>query len=415
MLASHTGVWDLSRSLPSDERGRVRRIRLALLLGALALFALLYAPQAVLPRLSVDFEVSPGVVALLISTATLGLAVAAIPLGTLSEAVGRRRTMVVALVTAEVIGLLLPWTSGFLPMVLLRFVQGAAIAGLAAVAAAYLAEETGTAQLGTTLGLYVAGTTVGGMSGRILCGVTADFLGWQAGMFAVALLAAICTVAFVALLPTERTHRAAPLRAGPLLNGLRRAVGDRRLLAPYVVALLGMGAFVTVYNVLTFRLIAPPLNVPPAPAALAFLAYAAGTVSSALGGRAADHWGRVPVLLCGLTVAVIGLALMLPDSLTSVLVGLIVFTGGFFMAHSVANGWVGEHADASARGQASSLYQFCYYMGSAIGGLIGGWAYAVWGWTVMTSLLTAWFVIAGVAVLLGGRLLPRRIDRSPEH
>ena len=46
-------------------KARVRRIRLALLLGALALFALLYAPQPVLPQLADSFALSPATAALL--------------------------------------------------------------------------------------------------------------------------------------------------------------------------------------------------------------------------------------------------------------------------------------------------------------------------------------------------------------
>ncbi|MHA6798562.1 MFS transporter [Bounagaea algeriensis] len=388
---------------------RVRRIRASLLLGALALFALLYAPQPVLPQLSADFGLSPGTVALLVSAATLGLAVAAIPLGTLSQAVSRRTLMIVALVTAEVLGLVMPWIGNFPLMVGLRFVQGAAIAGLAAIAAAYLAEETGGRQLGVTMGLYVAGTTVGGMSGRLLGGVAGDFLGWHGGMFTVAVMAAVCTAAFVVLLPAEQHHQREPLRWRPLLEGLSAALRDPVLYAPYLVAALGMGAFVAVYNVLSFRLSAPPLNVPPALAALAFLAYAAGTVTSALAGRAADRWGRGATLLGGLAAAVVGLGLMLSERLPVLLLGLVVFTGGFFAAHAVANGWVSARASSRVRGQASAIYQFAYYGGSSLGGVLGGVAYGAWGWTGMSALLASWFLLAAVGVVLASRQRPEQL------
>ncbi|MDR7302832.1 MFS transporter [Haloactinomyces albus] len=382
------------------DAGRVRRIRFASLTGALALFALLYAPQAVLPQLAAEFSVSPGTVALLISASTLGLALAAIPLGTLSEVLGRRRIMVVSLLVAEGIGLLLPWVHHFPLMVGARLVQGAAVAGLAVVAVAYLADEAGGRHLGSTMGLYVAGTTIGGMSGRIVCGVVADFAGWSGGMLAVALLAGVCTVVFVTLLPADSRHSRQPWRWRPLAAGLRSAASTPVLYAPYLVAALGMGSFVTIYNVLGFRLIGPPLMVPPALAALAFLAYAAGTVSSAVAGRAADRRGRSPVLLCGLSITVLGLLTMLSGQLVLILAGLVVFTGGFFMAHSVASTWVGARAPESARGQASSLYQFCYYSGSSVGGVAGGTAFAAWGWAGMTALLCCWLAVAAGGVLL---------------
>ncbi|MEU6130574.1 MFS transporter [Saccharopolyspora sp. NPDC047091] len=394
----------------TDDLNRIRRIRIALLIGALALFALLYAPQPVLPQFADAFGLAPGTVALLVSAGTLGLAIAAIPLGTLSEVYGRRRIMVGSLLLAEAIGVLLPFIGNFPLLVALRLVQGAAVAGIAAVAAAYLADETGGRDLGTTMGLYVAGTTVGGMSGRLLGGIAGDYAGWAGGIAAVAVLAGICTVGFVLLLPKERHQRRQELHWKPLLVGVRAAATDPALRPPFLVAALGMGAFVAVYNVLGFRLVEPPLSVPPALAALAFLAYAAGTVTSAVAGGLADRWGRRPVLLTGLGTALLGLLLMLAGNLVVILAGLVVFTGGFFAAHSVASGWVGVLASPSARGQASAMYQLAYYGGSSVGGVVGGIAYAAWGWNGMSIVLGCSMLLAGLAVLRGRRAETARAE-----
>lgn len=285
------------------------------------------------------------------------------------------------------------------------------MAGVAAVAGAYLVEETGGEHMGTTMGLYVAGTTIGGMTGRLLGGIAGDFFGWTGGVQAVSLLGAVCTALFVIFLPAERNHQRQELSWRPLLGGLRTALSDPVLYAPYLVAALGMGSFVTVYNVLSFRLSAPPLLVPPALAALAFLAYAAGTVTSAIGGRAADRWGRTRVLLTGIAISAVGLCAMLPDDLVSILVGLVVFTGGFFAAHSVASGWVGARATASSRGQATALYQFAYYGGSSAGGLVGSAAFGAWGWPGMTALLCCWLAMAAFGVWLARHAAA---ERSPE-
>lgn len=397
------------------EPSRIRKIRFALLIGGLALFALLYAPQPVLPQLADAFSLSPGTAALLVSASTLGLALAAIPLGTLSEALGRRRTMVVSLLIAEVLGLCMPWVHNFTVMVVLRFVQGAAVAGLASVAVAYLVGETGGKHMGTTMGLYVAGTTIGGMSGRLLGGVVGDFAGWSGGVLGVAVLAGVCTILFVALLPAERNHTRQELRWKPLLAGLRAAVRDPVLYAPYLVAAMGMGSFVTVYNVLSFRLTAPPFLVSPALAALAFLAYAAGTVTSVFAGRTADRWGRTKVLISGLGTVLVGFVLMLAGNLPTIIVGLVIFTGGFFVAHSVASAWVGARAVPSARGQATALYQFSYYAGSSVGGVLGGLAYAAWGWSGMTLMLCCWIVIAAVGVLIARNAPPPASQVEPSE
>ena len=86
----------------------MRRVRLGLFAAALATFALLYAPQPLLPQLAGTFRVSPAAASLAISAATFALAIAVIPLSSLSEVLGRRRVMITGALTAGVLGLAAP-------------------------------------------------------------------------------------------------------------------------------------------------------------------------------------------------------------------------------------------------------------------------------------------------------------------
>ncbi|MGH3094589.1 MAG: MFS transporter, partial [Streptosporangiales bacterium] len=237
---------------------RITYLRIALLGATIATFALLYVPQAVLPQLADEFDVSPGASTLVISTATAGVAVAGIPLAMLSEVVGRRTMMIAALCVATAAGLLLAVVPSFTALLVLRAIQGMALAGVPAVAMAHVADELQGAALGTSMGIYVAGTTVGGMSGRIVGGVLGDVAGWRVGLAAVGVLAAVATVAFAVLLPQPRPRTAGPGPVRAVVTGLRRALSDPVLYGPYLVAMFGMGAFVAVYNVLPFRLVRPP-------------------------------------------------------------------------------------------------------------------------------------------------------------
>lgn len=109
-----------------------RRISIALFAAGMATFSLLYATQALLPALVDAFAVSPSQASLTVSVATGALALAVLPLATLSEAVGRRRTMIAALVIATAVGLVIPWAPSFGALLALRALQGAALAGLPA-------------------------------------------------------------------------------------------------------------------------------------------------------------------------------------------------------------------------------------------------------------------------------------------
>ena len=58
--------------------------------------------------------------------------------------------------------------------------------------------------------------------------------------------------------------------------------------------------------------------------------------------------------------------------LALIVLGIVLITAGFFIAHSIASGWVGRMA-AQNKGHASSLYLWSYYMGSSILGAGAGW------------------------------------------
>jgi YNFM family putative membrane transporter len=96
-----------------------------------------------------------------------------------------------------------------------------------------------------------------------------------------------------------------------------------------------------------------------------------------------------------------------PAWLPSVILGLVLLTVGFFGGHSVASSWVGRRASLLPGGspaQASALYLFAYYLGSSIGGSLGGVAFDHAGWLGLVGYVT---VLLLGAIGLG--LLLRRI------
>ena len=99
--------------------------------------------------------------------------------------------------------------------------------------------------------------------------------------------------------------------------------------------------------------------------------YLSGIYSSAWVGSLADKLGRRKVLWAVILLMLGGLLLTLFEPIPLMLAGLLLFTFGFFGAHSVASSWIGRRA-LRAKGQASSLYLFSYYVGSSLAGTLGG-------------------------------------------
>lgn len=398
-----------------------RRVKIAVAAGGLSSFALLYAPQPVLPQLAAQYQLDPGSASLAVSVATGALALAVLPIAALSEVVGRRPVIITSVTTSVVLGLLLPLAPSYPILLLLRALEGIAIAGFPGVAAAYLVERLGRAGVAAAVGAMIAGNSIGGMLGRLFAGFGAEGLGWRGALTTVAALALLCSLLTVIALPpssapvseqggfaTDRTPTSADdskqihlaperARSGALrsvLGGVVAALRKPVLLAQYGVAMLAMGAFVSIYNAAGFRLTGKPLDLSPAIASLVFLAYAIGSVSSAAAGRLVARFGRLRSVAAGLTVMAVGLALTLPDSLPLVALGFVVLTGGFFAAHAIANGWTAAEAPAGARGQAAGIYTLTYYLGSSVGGTAGSVIYGHAGWLWLVVATASWLVLA---------------------
>ncbi|MDP9465900.1 MAG: MFS transporter [Actinomycetota bacterium] len=381
-----------------------RRLVGAVWAAGVGSFTLLYAPQALLPLISEDLRVRPSTAALVVSVATGTLALALIPMSALAERVGRTRLMTVALTAAALLGLVAPLAPTVELLILLRGLQGVAIAGLPALAMAHLSEEVEPAAVGGAMGLYVAGNTVGGLSGRLLASAVADIAGWRAGLAAVGVLALACVVAFRLLLPAP-TAVPEPTAPGLVRRHLAthlRDPGVRRLcLTSFVV----MSAFVTVYNFLGYRLLEPPFGLSQTLVGLVFVTYLAGTLTAPATGRLGDRVGRRGVLLGSVLLGLAAIALTLSDALVLVLLGLVLFTMGFFGAHTSASGMVGNRAQ-TGRSQASALYLLAYYAGSSVGGWVGGLAYEAGDWPGVVLFVGGLMLAALVLALLLRRTPP---------
>lgn len=389
----------------------LHRAATAVFLAGLAVFATLYAPQALLPELSRFFGVSPAASTLAISVSTGALAVGLLVLGPVSDRRGRTPILHASLAAAVLLAVLLALTPTWWLFLVLRGLQGFALAGLPAVAVAYLREELHPSVSSRSIGLYVSGTAIGGLTGRVLSGFLTELGGWRTALGGAAVLAVGCAVAVRVLLPPSRRFVRVE-REGPLLRQLATAFTDPALLALYGVAALLMGGFVAVYNAGTFRLESAPYSLSPALAGLVFLAYLLGSASSPTAGWLADRVGRRLVVPLSVLVMAAGVALTLPRPLWCVVAGLCVLTVGFFAAHGVASGWVAVRAQLGGRpvGQAASLYSFWYYVGSSVGGTLAGRAWQDAGWPGVALLAGSCTVGALLLTLALGRT--RSLQRS---
>lgn len=354
----------------------------------LGTFSLLYTTQPLLPDLARDFSVSQGQSALSVSVATLGLAIALLVAGPWSEVVGRTPLMRWSLVMSALVGMACALAPGWTMLLVLRFMEGLALGGLPGVAIAYLREEIHHDSHARAAGLYVGGTAIGGLLGRLLGGVLADLGGWRVAAGGVAMLGLLSAVAAILLLPSSRRFTPAPSSPRSLARTSVRLLRDPVQLALYGIAAVAMGSFTAAFNAIGFRLTDAPYHLPLSVSGFVFLVYLVGVLASPLAGRLAGRVGRRVVVPGGALVTLAGFLLTMARPLPVVVLGLAVVTGGFFAVHGVSSGWVAARADLASGGigQAASLYLVSYYLGASLFGGLAGTAWSTGGWPLVTAL-----------------------------
>ena len=352
----------------------------------LAIFNTLYATQALLPTLTSELGVSPSTAALTVSAATGALALCVVPASILSEKFGRGRVLVISALAATGIGLVLPLAQSAGQLIAMRALQGAMIAGTPAVAMTWLSEELDERDLPGAMGLYIAGNTIGGLTGRLIPAGLLEVTTWRWALLGSGIVAFGLALLAAWLLPEQRNFTPKlSIRPRNEIAAMGRHLHNPRLLALYATAFVAMGVFVSMYNYFGFRAVLD-FGLPAALSGLVYVVYLSGTWSSARAGALLKRHGHGVVVLMSSILMLAGALGVASSSLWVTLAGLLVFTASFFALHSTASGWVGLIAERD-RAEASSMYVFSYYMGSSILGAGTGWAYESLPWAGFVGVL----------------------------
>lgn len=361
---------------------------LALCLGSAMIFANLHVVQSLLPTLAQQFQLSElqASWSLTITVLTLGLSL--LVYGPLSDAIGRKPIMVVTMAGAVLVTLGLSQVESYPMLLLLRGLQGFFLGGLPAIAIAYMGDEFTRKAVVLAVGVYISANSLGGVTGRILGGFVGEHYGWAAAFAATGLLSALIVAVFVLLLPKSQHFHPKPLHPLHVAQDMGGHLRNPVLLAAFLIAFGNFMVFLNQYSYITFVLADAPYHLSPNALGMLFLTYLTGSFAAAVSGRIVRYLSAPVGMALGILCLMCGSLLTLMPSLSAIVWGFMVSSFGFFFTHSLASGWVSQHA-LQARASASSLYLVFYYMGASAGGFVLApfWAWQGWLGIVVGSLL----------------------------
>ena len=377
-----------------------RRASFALALGSFLVFCNLYMFQPMLPLMAEKFNASAIEINWLLASCTLMLALTLVPWAVGSEIIGRRKVMMLSLFLLPFTGMAMLLTDSLIMLTLTRGIMGIALAGFAAVAVAYMAEEFTPKAFMIAVGGYISANSLGGIAGRLYGGFATEYWGWNIAVIGMAIASLVGALLVSRLLPEQQFFT--PKR-GQFRNHNKGVIGhlkQRELWLAMLIGGLNFALIVNLYTVMGFRLIAPPYSLSISLTSMIFLCYLSGTISAKLSGRWSLHYSPIKGMVLGTTVSAIGMWIAVYDSLYAMVFGLLLIGSGAFFTHSLAYAWVSQKAKV-AKATATALYLVHYYIGGSLGGfyLIACWQYSAW-----YGVLAGGMVLYGLIYLLCWRL-----------
>lgn len=378
-----------------------KKVNFALFAGGFCTFAILWGTQPLLPDIANDFHLSPAVSSLSQSATTIALAISLLFAGFISEMYGRKKIMGVSLIAASVLAVLSGFVSNFQLLVVCRALQGVALAGLPAAAMAYLAEEIEPESLGMAMGLYISGNSIGGMTGRIISGFLTDVFSWHTALLTIGIISLLASTIFWKVLPSSSHFTSRSYNGKQILISFCRQCKTPGFVCLLIIGFLLEAGFVSLYNYIGFQLMKPPYSLSQTAVGFIFLVYLVGTFSSTWMGMLADKYGKRKILPLSLAIVMIGVCITLFTDIRIMILGVAIFTFGFFAGHSISSSWVGELAGRD-KAQAAAVYLFSYYVGGSTRGTASGAFYHQFGWNGIVAMITVLSAVsASVSIWLG--------------
>ena len=352
----------------------------------------------VLPDLSRKLGASPTMIGLLFASFGVTLLTVSIPMGEVSDRIGRKAPMVGGMLALAASTLLFAYANGLAWLFAARLVQGAADAVTWVVGFALIADRYGADERGRVSGIVMSGTSAAVMVGPTIGGWLYEIGGIRAPFLLVAALAVVAALAFLWLdVPAER----AEAEHVPI-----RVVLQSRPVAVCAAVVVAISATISMLEPVLPLFLTEKLGLGPARIGMLF---GSGAVASAIlhpiYGRLADRWGGRRLMMTGLLLAACALPLLnlswsYPSTivffvLNTMAIALVITPSLAFMAEAVSSAGVGSF------GVGYGLYNMAWGAGLLGGPAIAGFVFERAGFARLTLL---WAPLLVVVTLLLARV-----------
>jgi MFS transporter, DHA1 family, solute carrier family 18 (vesicular amine transporter), member 1/2 len=345
----------------------------------------------VLPDLSRKLGASPTMIGLLFASFGITLLTVSIPMGAVSDRIGRKAPLVGGMVALAAATLLFSYSDGLPWLFAARLMQGAADGVTWVVGFALIADRFGPDERGRVSGIVMSGTSTAVMVGPTIGGWLYELGGIRAPFMTVAALATLSAAGFLWLdVPSE--HAATePVPIGVVVRS--------RAVATCAAVVVAISATISMLEPVLPLYLSAKFGIGPARVGLIFGSGAvASTLLHPIYGRLADRWGGRRLMLTGLPLVACVLPLLTvswsyPSTiaffvLNTTAVAMVITPSLTFMAEAVSAAGIGSF------GVGYGLYNMAWGAGLLGGPAVAGFIFERAGFTRLTLLWAPLLLIA---------------------
>lgn len=346
--------------------------------------------DTLLPALARSFDAGVGEAAGAVSMFAIAYGILQLVYGPLGDRYGKRRVICLAVAVSAFINLALTFSPSLSILTSLRFMAGAAAAGIVPLSMAHIGDSVPYAQRQQVLAKFLTATIMGMICGQWAGGILADTLGWRAAFVLLTLLFGAVAASMARSLPPAPGAAGQAERKGysvQLMVVMRTPWARRILLAALIEGCVAYGAFVFIPVHLHER-----FGLSLTMAGGVVVLYGLGGLGYAMSARRiVSRLGEPRMVLCGgaLMATGFGTLAFAPSWMWSIpACALAGF--GFYMMHNTLQANATQMV-AQARGTAVSLFACSLFLGQSIGvGIVA---------QLLDSLGTSAAFIPGMVVL----------------
>lgn len=172
---------------------------------------------------------------------------------------------------------------------------------------------------------------------------------------------------------------------------------DSLLLKIFVITILIMGVFVSIYNYISFRLESPPFSLPNYIISLVFLIYVTGLLGIIITGVLSHKIYPIRLLRILIFLFLVGTIGLFANDIWVLVSGLSIITFSLLGIQTMINKLISEYV-VNGKSTANCLYLICLYMGAGVIGSSTGIILDKWGWSVFMYVLIACIIISLILI-----------------